>query len=670
MLCASFKASAQNHIRTSSRMLIIIIIIRPSCGTPGTFASPMVSRSRSETISPQASRAQNQVREGHHEPPAADTGAGKVPTYQSDGLREQRRSRTSHMQGLPVDPMHGPLRPGARRVAAAGAQPCEGTSATFMGRSHSETGGRGGSPGGPSWGGPCQGSPSPRSPAGCPRSGRGGSAPGTSSEGEASDDKDEDVRQQADSGRVELSPGRDQPPVAGGRAGHHHGPPAGPVGPPGPVRFALATAAAACRDGPEESASGNLKDEGIYVGPLLRSRPWVSGRAYVEALKTLLGPESSNLDKEALERATETRQMNSKYCKRAPQHPQDQERASSTASAGSGASELHSIRRIRSELHSIRGPLGSVQASSTASAGSGASEQAATGEAMQVDSASSKASAGSGAKEALKMVLIGHTTKEEDHIISHYHIIIRRSHGFPRAALASVASRHGWLGRSVMAKAKAKPADPGPAPVTSPPRKALQRARGVLAKRLGRAQVRANSVANPQRQLEKARHSTPEASKPATTPAVAKRSRASSQPSTLRRKLEGELQEVSPQPLSLDAEVVGGDFDLDNLFGDGQGAEATGDGELGEEGPSTSSKTGVVAPADTASPDAAETSTRKRRRRRSAPAPELAGMEFRKVYTDEIAEKVPPRPPFSRKSVLVCMICLNNSKDSSDGHKL
>ena len=66
--------------------------------------------------------------------------------------------------------------------------------------------------------------------------------------------------------------------------------------------------AEARRDGPERFASEGLMDDGICVEPLLGLRPWVSGSAYLEAMKTLLGPGSLNLDKEALEGAFKTRQ--------------------------------------------------------------------------------------------------------------------------------------------------------------------------------------------------------------------------------------------------------------------------------------------------------------------------------------------------------------------------
>ena len=93
--------------------------------------------------------------------------------------------------------------------------------------------------GSPGSGRPSQGGSSLHRPAVCSRPGRDVSSPRASSEGQASDDKNEDARQGAEPGRIELDPSCDQPPVASGRAGHPWAS-AGPGGPSESVRFALA----------------------------------------------------------------------------------------------------------------------------------------------------------------------------------------------------------------------------------------------------------------------------------------------------------------------------------------------------------------------------------------------------------------------------------------------
>ena len=57
------------------------------------------------------------------------------------------------------------------------------------------------------------------------------------------------------------------------------------------------------RDGPERFQGSILMDDMVLVGPLLGLRPWVSASAYECGTKALLGPQSINAEKNALEGA-------------------------------------------------------------------------------------------------------------------------------------------------------------------------------------------------------------------------------------------------------------------------------------------------------------------------------------------------------------------------------
>jgi len=61
------------------------------------------------------------------------------------------------------------------------------------------------------------------------------------------------------------------------------------------------------RDGSERFASEGLMDDGVCVEPLIGLRPWVSGACYLDVMQHILGPESLNRAKEAVEGEFEER---------------------------------------------------------------------------------------------------------------------------------------------------------------------------------------------------------------------------------------------------------------------------------------------------------------------------------------------------------------------------
>ena len=55
------------------------------------------------------------------------------------------------------------------------------------------------------------------------------------------------------------------------------------------------------RDGPERFMAWALMDDTILVEPQLGARPWLSGQAFEEGVKLMMGPEAINEDKKAEE---------------------------------------------------------------------------------------------------------------------------------------------------------------------------------------------------------------------------------------------------------------------------------------------------------------------------------------------------------------------------------
>ena len=51
------------------------------------------------------------------------------------------------------------------------------------------------------------------------------------------------------------------------------------------------------RDGPERFMAWALMDDTILVEPKLGARPWLSGQAFEEGVKLMMGPEAINEDK-------------------------------------------------------------------------------------------------------------------------------------------------------------------------------------------------------------------------------------------------------------------------------------------------------------------------------------------------------------------------------------